>query len=134
MPCACHDVRRPSPIELSALLALAAAVVSLVHYDSNGSLANASFLNAAHWVLVFLLLGVRFDADKFVKTEVECVYFTYGILFGEVDSDSVLVLALICISMLCYFSHRKARQHASAQDHEDVALAPEATTYSDGTV
>lgn len=131
----CTDIRL-FRIEGAILLAIVAAIISLAHYDDNGSPANASFLNAAHWALVFMLLGVRFDFDKYVSTDIELVYFVYGVLVGEVELDSVLVLALVVISMMCYRMHRVAQLAASATAATPTAVPHDdpPTTYNEGTV
>jgi len=121
-------------IEGAIILSFIAAVISLIYYDDNGSPANASFLNAAHWVLVFLLLGVHFDFDRYVTTDVEVVYFVYGVLVGEVELDSVPVLALVLTCLACYRMHRVAQRHTAAAVTVPGAPMPDDdTTYTDGT-
>jgi len=120
----CTDVRVLN-IDAAILLALLGAVVSLVHYDDNGSVANASFLNAAHWLLVFALMGVKFDLNKYVITDVQVVYFLYGVLVGEVEIDSFFVLTPVLVSMICYRADRKLRQENSAVHNVPAASLPD---------
>lgn len=121
----CYDIRNKHIIG-ATVLAVVAAVISLVNYESNGSVANASFLNAAHWVLVAVLLFVKFNGDLYVKTDIEFTYFVYGILVGEVDSDSMITLSLVIVSMLCYRMHLRLRRQmlesAAATDEETADM------------
>lgn len=123
---ACIDVHNKH-IASSIALATAAAIISLANYENNGSVANASFLNAAHWVLVAVLFFVKFNGDLYVKkTDIEFTYFTYGILVGEVDSDSMITLSLVVVSMLCYRMHLRSRRQllesAGTQDEAEIPL------------
>ena len=126
----CADVRVLN-IDVAVLLAFLAAVVSLVHYDANGSVANASFLNAAHWLLVIALIGVKLDLNKYVITDVEVVYFLYGVLVGEVEIDSFFVLTPVLVSMICYRADRKLRRQSAAS--HDVTAALSSDLQDDGT-
>ena len=121
----CGDVRM-KPIDGSILFASVATIISLIHYHDNGSPANAAFLNAAHCVLCILLFGIKFDADKYIQTDVEVTFFVYGVLVGEVDSDSVLVLAFNIISLILYRSHRKIQRIGI---DENTPAATNSTTY-----
>lgn len=124
----CADVRI-KPIDGAILFSSVAAIISLIHYHDNGSPANAAFLNAAHCVLCILLFGIKFDADKYIQTDVEVTFFVYGVLVGEVDSDSVLVLAFNVISLILYRSHRKM-QRIGPDENTPAATNP--TTYGNG--
>ena len=117
-------------IDGSIVFACVAAIISLIHYHNNGSPANAAFLNAAHCVLCLLLFGIKFDADKYIQTDVEVTFFVYGVLVGEVDTDSVLVLAFNIISLLFYRSHRKL-ERIGPDNNTPAATNP--TTYDNDT-
>ena len=113
--------------------AFTAACISLANYHHNGSVANAAFLNAAHWVLVFLLFAVYFEADLYFKTDIELIYFVYGVLVGEVDSDSTLTLGLAALSMINYWMHvRKRRiereEHVTSLETASLASADSANS------
>ena len=128
MKCNLEDIRRHiSCINMAIASAVAAAFVSYAEGQVHGSHANNNILNAAHWLLVVVLVGGCVLPDK-LKNIAEMVWFNYGLLFGELEVEDAACSALIAISAATYFVHRRvtvpraeaaANTIASATDERD---------------
>lgn len=131
----CQDVRtRAQPycttINGSIFFALISAMVSSIdHYTGHASAVNGALLQAAHWMLVALLVVFYVQAAKCLDPNVEMLWLAYGFLLGEMDSDSIVAWCLIATSAILYFCYYRQRRAESL----NVMPAAEETSDDDAT-
>jgi len=109
-------------IDAAIFLAFASACLSWLDPSAHGSVANSSFVNAGHWVIIFLLIAARIHAVDYIKTDIEATWLLYGFMLGEVDTDMPTSMALMLLSAMAFQRHRRA-----LRVHECDTTAPVAS-------
>lgn len=119
----CPDVLRTvasaGVLDFAIIAAVASAAVSWLDPSMHGSVANNSLLNAAHWLILFMLAAVRVSADGYIKTDVEITWMLFGFILGEVDADNAASIAFMVLSAACFQRHRRQQR----LDEQNVELA-----------
>lgn len=101
-------------IDLAIVTATTAAAVSWLDPADHGSVANASLINASHWLLLFLLCAFRANAPSYWKTDIEITWMLYGFIIGQIDSDSTASTALVLISAASFQQYRRQQRLVNA--------------------
>lgn len=120
----CADIRgrmtRVTYLHASLVMASMAAMVSWLDTVQHGSSANHDLLNAAHWVLLFLLASAHVRADEIIKTDVEVTWLVYGFLIGEIDTDSSMSVASTVMSAVLFQRHRRKLRTAAEDSVQEL--------------
>jgi hypothetical protein len=108
------DIRKYATyINFAIATSLLSAIVSATGTAHHGSHANGNFLNAAHWVLVVLLVAARIQPTRCIQSYAELTWLLYGVLFGEVDMEGPLSSTLVFVSALSFHMYRRQCSHAA---------------------
>ncbi len=102
-------LKQGSPIDLSILLAVFAAIYSAAT-RKKGSLANDIALAGVHWLVALLLATSKWKPTYVVLCDVELTWLLYGVLFGEMELDATPAFITTMLSAYLYKIHMRNKR------------------------
>jgi hypothetical protein len=102
-------------IDGAIALAAFAAVFTLIDPRVHAERAITSLVVGLHWILAFVLVGEKCKPQAAIATDMEVIWFVYGLLLGGVDSDSTTALVSIMVSAAIFQRHRRVQRLEQAE-------------------